>query len=339
MANRLSRLLRGGAIAIGLVAGTTAAGADTSLLNVSYDPTREFYKAINEAFVAKWKAETGEDVEIEQSHGGSGKQARAVIDGLEADVVTLALAYDIDAIANNSDLIAKDWQKRLPHNSSPYTSTIVFLVRKGNPKGIKDWPDLLKDDIQVITPNPKTSGGARWNYLAAWAYALKQPGGDEAKAQQFIADLYKRVPVLDTGARGSTTTFVQRGIGDVLLAWENEAFLAMQELGKDQVEIVVPSMSILAEPPVAIVDKNVDEHGTRKVAEAYLQYLYSPEGQEIAAKNFYRPTDPAVAAKYKSQFPDIPLVTVDDTFGGWQEAQKKHFADGGIFDQIYRPGQ
>jgi sulfate transport system substrate-binding protein len=339
MGNRLSRLLRGPALAIGLFAGATAASAETSLLNVSYDPTREFYKAINEAFVVKWKAETGEDVEIEQSHGGSGKQARAVIDGLEADVVTLALAYDIDAIANNSDLVAKDWQKRLPHNSSPYTSTIVFLVRKGNPKGIKDWPDLLKDDIQVITPNPKTSGGARWNYLAAWAYALKQPGGDEAKAQQFVADLYKRVPVLDTGARGSTTTFVQRGIGDVLLAWENEAFLAMQQLGKDQVEIVVPSMSILAEPPVAVVDKNVDAHGTRKVAEAYLQYLYSPEGQEIAAKNFYRPTDPAVATKYKSQFPEIPLVTIDDTFGGWQEAQKKHFADGGIFDQIYRPGQ
>jgi sulfate transport system substrate-binding protein len=339
MANQLSRLLRGAALAIGLVAGAAAASADTSLLNVSYDPTREFYKAVNEAFIAKWKAETGEDIEVEQSHGGSGKQARAVIDGLEADVVTLALAYDIDAIASNSDLIAKDWQKRLPHNSSPYTSTIVFLVRKGNPKGIKDWPDLLKGDVQVITPNPKTSGGARWNYLAAWAYALKQPGGDEAKAQQFVADLYKRVPVLDTGARGSTTTFVQRGIGDVLLAWENEAFLAMQQLGKDQVEIVVPSMSILAEPPVAVVDKNVDAHGTRKVAEAYLQYLYSPDGQEIAAKNFYRPTDQAVAAKYKSQFPDIPLVTVDDTFGGWQEAQKKHFADGGIFDQIYRPGQ
>ncbi|HEY3148969.1 MAG TPA: sulfate ABC transporter substrate-binding protein [Dongiaceae bacterium] len=339
MTNRLNRMLRGAALAIGLVAGIGAASADATLLNVSYDPTREFYKAIDEAFAAKWKAETGEDIKIEQSHGGSGKQARAVIDGLEADVVTLALAYDIDAIANNSDLIAKDWQKRLPNNSSPYTSTIVFLVRKGNPKNIKDWPDLVKDGIQIITPNPKTSGGARWNYLAAWAYALKQPGGDEAKAQQFVADLYKRVPVLDTGARGSTTTFVQRGIGDVLIAWENEAFLAMQELGKDQVEIVVPSMSILAEPPVAIVDKNVDAHGTRKVAEAYLQYLYSPEGQEIAAKNFYRPTDPAVAAKYKSQFPDIPLVTVDNTFGGWQEAQKKHFADGGIFDQIYRPGQ
>jgi sulfate/thiosulfate-binding protein len=339
MANRMSRLICGAAFAIGLVAGLSAARADTTLLNVSYDPTREFYKAINEAFAAKWQAETGEEVTIEQSHGGSGKQARSVIDGLEADVVTLALAYDIDAIAQNSDLLAKDWQARLPNSASPYTSTIVFLVRKGNPKAIKDWPDLVKDDVQVITPNPKTSGGARWNYLAAWAYALKQNGGDEAKAQQFVANLYSRVPVLDTGARGSTTTFVQRGIGDVLLAWENEAFLAINELGADQVEIVVPSSSILAQPPVAIVDKNVDDHGTRKAAEAYLQFLYSPEAQEIAAKNFYRPTDQAVAAKYKSQFPEIPLVTIDDTFGGWQEAQKKHFVDGGIFDQIYRPGQ
>jgi sulfate/thiosulfate-binding protein len=339
MANRLYRLVCGAAFAIGLVAGVSAARADTTLLNVSYDPTREFYKAINEQFAAKWKAETGEDVTIEQSHGGSGKQARAVIDGLEADVVTLALAYDIDAIAQNSDLLAKNWQTRLPNNSSPYTSTIVFLVRKGNPKGIKDWPDLIKDGVEVITPNPKTSGGARWNYLAAWAYALKQSGGDEDKAKQFVADLYSRVPVLDTGARGSTTTFVQRGIGDVLLAWENEAFLAINELGPDQVEIVVPSSSILAQPPVAVIDKNVDDHGTRKVAEAYLEYLYTPEAQEIAAKNFYRPIDKAVAAKYKSQFPDIPMVTIDDTFGGWQEAQKKHFADGGIFDQIYRPGQ
>jgi len=339
MANRLSRFVCGAAFAIGLVAGVSAARADTTLLNVSYDPTREFYKAINEGFAAKWKAETGEDVTIEQSHGGSGKQARAVIDGLEADVVTLALAYDIDAIAQNSDLLAKNWQSRLPNNSSPYTSTIVFLVRKGNPKNIKDWPDLIKDGVEVITPNPKTSGGARWNYLAAWAYALKQSGGDEDKAKQFVADLYSRVPVLDTGARGSTTTFVQRGIGDVLLAWENEAFLAINELGPDQVEIVVPSSSILAQPPVAVVDKNVDDHGTRKVAEAYLEYLYSPAAQEIAAKNFYRPTDKTVAEKYKSQFPDIPMVTIDDTFGGWQEAQKKHFADGGIFDQIYRPGQ
>jgi sulfate transport system substrate-binding protein len=335
----MSRLICGAAFAVGLVAGLSAARADTTLLNVSYDPTREFYKAINEAFAAKWQAEAGEEVTIDQSHGGSGKQARAVIDGLEADVVTLALAYDIDAIAQNSDLLAKDWQARLPNSASPYTSTIVFLVRKGNPKAIKDWPDLIKEDVQVITPNPKTSGGARWNYLAAWAYALKANGGDEAKAQQFVANLYSRVPVLDTGARGSTTTFVQRGIGDVLLAWENEAFLAINELGPDQVEIVVPSSSILAQPPVALVDKNVDDHGTRKVAEAYLQFLYSPEAQEIAAKNFYRPTDQAVAAKYKSQFPEIPLVTIDDTFGGWQEAQKKHFADGGIFDQIYRPGQ
>lgn len=339
MANRLSRLVRGAAFAIGLVAGAGAARADTTLLNVSYDPTREFYKAINESFAAKWKAETGEDVTIEQSHGGSGKQARAVIDGLEADVVTLALAYDIDAIAQNSGLIEKDWQARLPNNSSPYTSTIVFLVREGNPKNIKDWPDLLKDDVQVITPNPKTSGGARWNYLAAWAYALKQAGGDENKAKEFVGNLYSRVPVLDTGARGSTTTFAQRGLGDVLLTWENEAHLAVKQLDESKMEIVVPSVSILAEPPVAVVDKNVDDHGTRKVAEAYLQYLYSPEAQEIAAGNFYRPTDKTVAAKYADQFPDLPLVTIDDTFGGWQEAQKKHFADGGIFDQIYRPGQ
>lgn len=323
----------------GAVALPEAAQAEVTLLNASYDPTREFYKEFDEAFAAYWKQQTGEDVTVEQSHGGSGKQARAVIDGLEADVVTLALAYDIDAIAQNSDLIAKDWQKRLPHNSAPYTSTIVFLVRKGNPKGIKDWGDLVKADVQVVTPNPKTSGGARWNYLAAWAYALQQPGGDEAKAQQFVADLYARVPVLDTGARGSTTTFVQRGIGDVLLAWENEAFLAIEELGKDEVEIVVPSTSILAEPPVAIVDKNVDDKGTRAVAEAYLQYLYSPEGQEIAAKHFYRPTDANVARKYEASFPKIPLVTVDEVFGGWQQAQQKHFADGGIFDQIYRPGQ
>ena len=339
MGSRMKNAFAAAALLAGAFTGALAARADSELLNVSYDPTREFYKAFNAAFAAHWKAETGEDVTIDQSHGGSGKQARAVIDGLEADVVTLALAYDIDAIAAHSDLIAKDWQKRLPHNSSPYTSTIVFLVRKGNPKGIKDWGDLVKGDVQVITPNPKTSGGARWNYLAAWAYALKQPGGDEAKAQQFVADLYARVPVLDTGARGSTTTFVQRGIGDVLLAWENEAFLAIEELGKDQVEIVVPSTSILAEPPVAIVDKNVDAKGTRKVAEAYLAYLYSPEGQEIAAQNFYRPTDPAVAAKYATVFPKIPLVTVDEVFGGWQAAQEKHFADGGIFDQIYRPGQ
>ena len=333
------RLLTGAAVLLVASALTPALAANITLLNVSYDPTRELYQDFNTAFSSYWQKKTGDRVTIKQSHGGSGKQARAVIDGLEADMVTLALAYDIDAIAQNSDLLAKDWQARLPNSSSPYTSTIVFLVRKGNPKAIKDWPDLIKEDVQVITPNPKTSGGARGNYLAAWAYALKANGGDEAKAQQFVANLYSRVPVLDTGARGSTTTFVQRGIGDVLLAWENEAFLAINELGPDQVEIVVPSSSILAQPPVAIVDKNVEDHGTRKAAEAYQQVLYSPEAQEIAAKNFYRPTDQAVAAKYKSQFPEIPLVTIDDTFGGWQEAQKKHFADGGIFDQIYRPGQ
>ncbi len=339
MASRLSRLVCGAAFAIGVVAGMSAARADTALLNVSYDPTREFYKAINERFTAKWEAETGEDLTIGQSHGGSGKQARSVIDGLEADVVTLALAYDIDAIAQKSDLLDKNWQKRLPNNSSPYTSTIVFMVRKGNPKDIKDWPDLLKPDVQVITPNPKTSGGARWNYLAAWAYALQQSGGSEAKAKQFVGDLYSRAPVLDTGARGSTTSFAQRGLGDVLLAWENEAHLAIKHLGADKIEIVVPSMSILAEPPVTLVDKNVADHETRNLAEAYLHYLYSPEAQEIAAENFYRPTDQAVAAKYRDRFPDIPLVTVDQAFGGWQEAQRKHFADGGIFDQIYRPGQ
>jgi sulfate/thiosulfate transport system substrate-binding protein len=334
-----TRFLAAAAFSVGVLAISAAARAETTLLNVSYDPTREFYKEFNEAFIAHWKAETGEDVSIDQSHGGSGKQARSVIDGLEADVVTLALAYDIDAIVQHSDLLSKDWAKKFAHNSAPYTSTIVFLVRKGNPKNIKDWNDLVREDIEVITPNPKTSGGARWNYLAAWAYALKQPGGDEAKAQQFVANLYSHVPVLDTGARGSTTTFVQRGIGDVLLAWENEAFLAIEELGKDEVEIVVPSASILAEPPVAVVDKNVDAKGTRRVAEAYLAYLYSPEGQEIAAKHFYRPTDAAVAAKYEINFPKIPMVTIDDTFGGWQQAQQKHFADGGVFDQIYKPGQ
>jgi sulfate transport system substrate-binding protein len=326
------------AVAVSLAGMTTAAHADTRLLNVSYDPTREFYKAYNKLFEKYWKAQTGEDVSIEASNGGSGKQARAVIDGLEADVVTLALAYDIDAIAERSDLIAKDWQSRLPHNSAPYTSTIVFLVRKGNPKGIKDWNDLIKEGVEVITPNPKTSGGARWNYLAAWAYALKQPGGNEESAKKFVGELFKHVPVLDTGARGATTTFVQRGIGDVLLAWENEAFLAQKSLGPDQFEIVVPSISILAEPPVALVDKVVDKHGTRKVAEAYLKYLYSPEAQELIAENFYRPTDPDVAAKHKAEFPDIPLVTIAD-FGGWAKAQQTHFADGGIFDQIYTPSQ
>lgn len=311
--------------------------SDTKLLNVSYDPTRELYKEFNEAFAVYWKKETGEDVTIEASHGGSGKQARAVIDGLEADIVTLALAYDIDEIAAKGDLLAKDWQARLPHNSSPYTSTIVFLVRKGNPKNIKDWGDLIQDGIEVITPNPKTSGGARWNYLAAWGWALKQPGGSADTAKAFVQNLYKHVPVLDSGARGSTTTFVQRGIGDVLLAWENEAFLAVKELGPDQFDIVVPSISILAEPPVALIDKIVDKHNTRKVAEAYLNFLYASEGQEIAAKNFYRPIDPQIAAKHEKDFPKINLLTIDDTFGGWAKAQPEHFGDGGTFDQIYQP--
>jgi len=311
------------------------AQAQTELLNVSYDPTRELYKEFNAAFAAYWKKETGEDIRIEASHGGSGKQARSVIDGLEADVVTLALAYDIDEISAKADLLPKDWQARLPHNSSPYTSTIVFLVRKGNPKGLNDWGDLVKDGVEVITPNPKTSGGARWNYLAAWAWALKQPGGSPETAQAFVKDLYAHVPVLDSGARGSTTTFVQRGIGDVLLAWENEAFLAIKELGPDQFDIVVPTISILAEPPVTIVDKNVEKHGTRKLAEAYLNYLYSPEGQELAARHYYRPTDPKVAAAHEKDFPKVNLITIDDVFGGWSEAQPEHFGDGGTFDQIY----
>ncbi len=327
-------------LAVAFAAGlaSSAARGDVTLLNVSYDPTREFYQAYNEAFAAYWKKETGEDIIIEASHGGSGKQARAVIDGLEADVVTLALAYDIDQIAEHGGLIAPVWQKRLPHNSAPYTSTIVFLVRKGNPKGIRDWPDLVKDGIQVITPNPKTSGGARWNYLAAWGYALKQPGGNETKAKEFVGKLFKNVPVLDTGARGSTTTFVQRGIGDVLIAWENEALLAIKELGADKVEMVVPSLSILAEPPVAVVDAVVDDKGTRKQAEAYLNYLYSPEAQELAARNFYRPTDPKVAAAHQKDFPKIATFSLGALFGSWKEAQQKHFSDGGQFDQIYSPG-
>jgi len=341
--NREARAMRALAIlGAGLVAllGGPARAADAhgvQLLNVSYDPTRELYEAVNAAFAARWKAKTGEAVVVKQSHGGSGKQARAVIDGLEADVVTLALAYDVDAVAR-AGLLAPDWQKRLPQNASPYTSTIVFLVRKGNPKGLRDWDDLVRPDVQVITPNPKTSGGARWNYLAAWAHALKSGGGDEGTAKQFVKKLYKNVPVLDSGARGSTTTFVERGIGDVLLAWENEAFLAVEQLGKGRFEIVVPRSSILAEPPVAVVDKNVDRHGTRAVAQSYLEFLYTPEGQEIAAKNFYRPRDPKVAARYVSRFPKLELVTVDRVFGGWQKAQAKHFADGGLFDQIYTPG-
>jgi sulfate transport system substrate-binding protein len=339
MLKTIVKFVTAGILAMAVGAGTAGfAIADSSLLNVSYDPTRELYKAYNEAFAKHWKATTGEDVSVEVSNGGSGKQARAVIDGLEADVVTLALAYDIDAIAEKGGLIDPKWQARLPHNSTPYTSTIVFLVRKGNPKGIKDWGDLVKEGVEVITPNPKTSGGARWNYLAAWGWALKQPGGSPEKAKAYVADLFKHVPVLDTGARGATTTFVQRGIGDVLLAWENEAFLAVKELGPDQFEIVVPTVSILAEPPVAVVDKVVDAHGTRKQAEEYLKYLYSPEGQEIAAQNFYRPTDPAVAEKYKSQFPQISLFTIAD-FGGWKKAQAEHFADGGVFDQLYQPAQ
>lgn len=315
-----------------------AFAADITLLNVSYDPTRELYQDTNAAFAAFWKAKTGDKVSVKQSHGGSGKQARAVIDGLDADLVTLALAYDIDAIAEKAKLLPADWQNRLPHHASPFTSTIVFLVRKGNPKGIKDWNDLIKPGVSVITPNPKTSGGARWNYLAAWAYALKQPGGNEASAKEFVRKLFANVPILDSGARGSTTTFVERGIGDVLLAWENEAHLAVKELGPGKVDVVVPSLSILAEPPVALLDKNVDKHGTRKVAEAYLQFLYSDQGQEIAGKNFYRPTNKKIAARYANLFAPIKLITIDEVFGGWQKAQKAHFDDGGSFDQIYQPG-
>jgi sulfate/thiosulfate transport system substrate-binding protein len=313
-----------------------ANAAEVTLLNVSYDPTRELYVDYNAAFAKYWKAKTGQDVKINQSHGGSGKQARSVIDGLQADVVTLALAADIDAVATQGKLLPVNWATRFPENSSPYTSTIVFLVRKGNPKGIKDWSDLVKPGIQVITPNPKTSGGARWNYLAAWGWALKQPGGNDATAKEFVRKLYKNVPVLDTGARGSTTTFVQRGLGDVLIAWENEALLAVKELGGDKLQIVVPTVSVLAEPPVAVVDKVVLKRGTREVAQAYLQYLYSKEGQEIVAKEYYRPRDKEVAAKYAAQYPKLDLVTIAD-FGGWSKAQPTHFGDGGVFDQIYAP--
>ena len=311
------------------------AADEKTLLNVSYDPTRELYQQYNAAFAKYWQAKTGEKVAIKQSHGGSGKQARSVIDGLQADVVTLALASDVDAIHDKAKLLPADWQKRLPHNSSPYTSTIVFLVRKGNPKHVKDWDDLVKPGIAVITPNPKTSGGARWNYLAAWAYAHKKFGNDEAKTRTFVSQLFRNVPVLDSGARGSTTTFVERGIGDVLLAWENEAFLALRELGPDKFEIVAPSLSILAEPTVAVVDKVADKRKTRAIATAYLEYLYSEQGQEIAAKNYYRPTLESVARKYEQQFPKVNLITVDEVFGGWRKAQKTHFADGGSFDQIY----
>ena len=321
-----------------VVAVPAALAKDVSLLNVSYDPTRELYQDFNRAFAAHWKQKTGDNVSIKQSHGGSGKQARSVIDGLDADVVTLALAYDIDELADKAKLIPADWQKRLPNNSSPYTSTIVFLVRKGNPKGIKDWDDIVKPGVQIITPNPKTSGGARWNYLAAWGYAAKKYGS-QAKAREFVTQLFKNVPVLDSGARGATTTFTERGIGDVFLSWENEAFLAVRELGPDKFDIVVPSVSILAEPPVAVVDKVVDRKGTRAAATAYLQYLYSPVGQDIAGKHYYRPTDPKVAARYAAQFPRIDLFTIDSAFGGWAKAQKTHFADGGVFDQIFARGK
>ncbi|MEI6350369.1 MAG: sulfate ABC transporter substrate-binding protein [Verrucomicrobiota bacterium] len=324
------------AVGLGCQRKETAVARGAELLNVSYDPTRELYTDFNAAFGRYWKAKSGQDVSVNQSHGGSGKQARAVIDGLEADVVTLALAYDIDVIAQKGILPA-DWQSRFPSNSAPYTSTIVFLVRKGNPKGIKDWDDLVKPGIQVITPNPKTSGGARWNYLGAWAYAEKAYGKDQGKVKEFIGNLYKNVPVLDSGARGSTTTFVQRGIGDVLLAWENEAYLALKEFGADKFEIVTPSLSILAEPPVAVVESVTNRHGTTELAKAYLGYLYSEEGQEIAAKNFYRPRDPKVAAKHAAQFGRVALVTIDEAFGGWNKAQATHFADGGVFDQIYNP--
>jgi sulfate transport system substrate-binding protein len=319
-----------------ILVGSAAHAAASTLLNVSYDPTRELYEDYNKAFASYWKAKTGDTVTVNQSHGGSGKQARSVIDGLEADVVTLALAYDIDALAAQGGLIPPNWQGRLPNNSAPYTSTIVFLVRKGNPKNIHDWSDLVRPGVAVVSPSPKTSGGARWNYLAAWAWALKQPGGNDAAAEAFLKKLYHNVPVLDSGARGATVTFVERGIGDVLLAWENEAYLAVKELGPAKFDIVAPSVSIVAEPPVSVVDQNVDQHGTRKVAEEYLKYLYSAQGQEIAARHFYRPRDPSVAARYAKQFANIPqLVTIDAVFGGWTRAQATHFADHGTFDRIY----
>lgn len=326
---------------IGLLAGCggSASGSDgaekVELLNVSYDPTRELYSEFNKEFIEYWKEEKGQDVKINQSHGGSGSQGRSIIDGIEADVATLALAYDIDEVSSHRDLLDKDWQQKLPDNSAPYTSTIVFLVNKGNPKNIKDWDDLVKDDVSVITPNPKTSGGARWNYLAAWGFAEDKFGGDEGKVEEFIGELFGNVEVLDSGARGATTTFVERGIGDVLIAWENEAFLSLNELEKDKFEIVVPSISILAEPPVAVVDSIVDKKGTREVAEAYLNYLYTDVGQELAAKHYYRPRNVEILAKYADTFPEIELITIDDHFGGWQKAQKTHFSDGGTFDQIY----
>ncbi|MCV9960894.1 sulfate ABC transporter substrate-binding protein [Pararhizobium sp. BT-229] len=339
-AKQLTRFFTAALLASSIqIGGLGLAYADTTLLNVSYDPTRELYKEFNVAFAEKWKADTGETVTIQASHGGSGKQARSVIDGLDADVVTLALEADIDAIAKETGKIPADWKTKFENNSAPYTSTIVFLVRKGNPKGIKDWGDLVKDDIQVITPNPKTSGGARWNFLAAWAWARAANGGDDTKAQEYVTQLFKHVPVLDTGARGSTTTFVQRGLGDVLLAWENEAYLSLEELGPDNFDIITPSISIKAEPPVALVDGNVDAKGTRKAAEAYLQYLYSDVGQKLAAKHYYRPFKPEAANPDDiKRFADVKLVTIDE-FGGWKEAQPKYFGDGGLFDQIYKPGQ
>jgi len=329
------RFMKLGFAATLAVVGLATAQAQTTLLNVSYDPTRELYQDFNAVFAKHWKEKTGETLTIKQSHGGAAKQARSVIDGLEADVVTLALAYDIDALHEFGKLIPADWQKRLPNNSSPYTSTIVFVVRKGNPKNIKDWNDLARPGVDVITPNPKTSGGARWNYLAAWGYALRQPGGNDVTARELVTKIYKNVKVLDSGARGSTTTFVERGIGDVFISWENEAFLAQKELGKDKLEIVVPCLSILAEPPVTVVDKVADKRGTRAQATAYLEYLYSPEGQNIAGKHFYRPRDPKAAEKYAEQFVNVKLFTIDELFGGWQTAQKTHFADGSVFDQIY----
>ena len=331
----MNNLIRRIALAALALASFSAVAKDIELLNVSYDPTREFYREVNTAFAAQWQRDHGDAVRVQTSHGGSGKQARAVIDGLGADVVTLALAFDIDAIVDKAKLLPPDWQKRLPHNSAPYTSTIVLLVRKGNPKGIKDWGDLVKPGVSVITPNPKTSGGARWNHLAAYAYALKNNGGDVAQAKAFLAALYRNVPVLDTGARGATTTFAQRGIGDVLLAWENEAFLAQQELGPDQFEIIVPSLSILAEPAVTVVDKNVDKKGTRAVAEEYLKYLYTEEAQDIIGKHFYRPISPKAQAKYARQLPRLNLFRIEDAFGGWEQATKTHFVDGGVFDQIF----
>jgi len=332
--SKLTTALFAGSFALALSASSFA--AQVTLLNVSYDPTRELYQEYNTAFAKYWKAKTGDDVSVKASHGGSGKQARSIIDGLEGDVATLALAADIDALYKNGEIVPANWQSRLKLNSSPYTSTIVLLVRKGNPKNIKDWGDLIKPGVSVITPNPKTSGGARWNYLAAWGYALKQNHNDAAKAQEFVTKLFGNVPVLDSGARGSTVTFSERGIGDVLITWENEAYLVKKEFGEDKFDIVFPSISILAEPPVTVVDKYADKHGTRKVAEAYLEYLYSPEGQEIAAKNYYRPTDAKVAKKYEKQFKKLDLsITIDKTFGGWGKTQKEHFADGGIFDKIY----